>query len=195
MNPWDRPPSPTEADRDADILYAAVGRALSSWENIESELSHWYALLIGKMWQHAAYDEYYDKGRSGQARIAVLEAAAERYFVKNPHQEVEAKFRTLMEATTAYADRRHEVAHGIVRPVQLYWPWVEATMKAPMGHDHEYCLVPPHYQRNWFDPQKWNPEFVYTSKEIHMIDGGFVDHLHLLIDFRNDHLPEVPARA
>jgi hypothetical protein len=74
--PWDRPGPPTQADEDIEVLFASIGQSLSHWEDIESELSHQYALCIGKMWQHAAYDEYYAKGRSGQARISTLEDAA-----------------------------------------------------------------------------------------------------------------------
>ena len=188
--PWDRPGPPIQADADVQELYAAVGYALSHWEDIESELSHWYALFIGKMWQHEAYDEYYDKGKTSQRRINTLEVAGEKYFETCPSQSVEAEFGTVVRATSAFADRRHELAHGIVRPVQWYWSWVSATMKPPAGHDYEYCLVPPHYQRSWYDPEKWNPEFVYTSKEVYEIDRAFVDHLHILLHFRHDHLPK-----
>jgi hypothetical protein len=70
--PWDRPPPPTQADEDLQVLYAAVGAALSNWEEIESELSHIYALMIGKMWKNEAYDQYYDKGHTCQRRITTL---------------------------------------------------------------------------------------------------------------------------
>ena len=36
--PWDRPPPPTQADADVEVLYAAIGCSLSHWEDIESEL-------------------------------------------------------------------------------------------------------------------------------------------------------------
>jgi len=193
--PWDRPPPPTQADADVEVLYAAIGCSLSHWEDIESELSHWYALCIGKMWKHEAYDEYFDKGRTSQGRIAAMEKATERYFMNNPSQEAEGQLGVLIDATRKFADRRHELAHGIVRPIGWYWPVVKATMKLPPALRDEWCLVPPHYQRSWFDPDKWEPEFVYTSKEVYMIDHGFVEHLHLLMHFRNDYLPKPPQRG
>ena len=97
--PWTRPGPPIQADEDIEILYASIGQSLSHWEDIESELSHEYALCIGKMWQHEAYDEYFAKGRSGQARINTLENAAAQFFISRPNQEVEAKFQILMRAT------------------------------------------------------------------------------------------------
>ena len=152
--PWDRPPPPTQADADVEVLYAAIGCSLSHWEDIESELSHWYALCIGKMWQHVAYNEYYDRGRTCQGRITTVANAAEEYFVKNPNQEAEGNLDCLVEATRGFAARRHELAHGIVRPIRWYWPFVEATMKPPVGMRDEYCLVPPHYQRSWYNQEK-----------------------------------------
>jgi len=193
--PWDRPPPPTQADADVEVLYAAIGCSLSHWEDIESELSHWYALCIGKMWQHVAYNEYYDRGRTCQGRITTVANAAEEYFVKNPNQEAEGNLDCLVEATRGFAARRHELAHGIVRPIRWYWPFVEATMKPPVGMRDEYCLVPPHYQRSWYNQEKWNPEFVYTSKEVYAIDCALVDHLHLLLHFRHDYLPKPPPRG
>ena len=82
--PWDRPPIPTQADEDLQVLYAAVGAALSATGVIESELSHLYALLIGKMWKPEAYDQYYDEGHTCQRRITTLSNAGEAYFQKAP---------------------------------------------------------------------------------------------------------------
>ena len=191
---WGRPPPPTQADTDVEELYASVGCALSHWEEIEGELSHWFALCIGKMWQHEAYDQYYEQGKTGRQRINTVQKAGEAYFVKHPSQEAEAKFSIVIDATREFANRRHELAHGVVRPIQWYWPVVQQFMKPPAGANFEYCLVPPHYQRSWFDPKDWNPEYVYTSKEIYEIDQAFVEHLHVLMHFRNDYLPEPPQR-
>lgn len=190
--PWERPAAPTQPDADIQILYASVGQALTHWEQIESELSIWFALFIDKMWQHEAYDQYYEEGRTCRRRINTVEKAGEQFFIKKPDQRAESDFSTLIRATRGFADRRHELAHGIVRPVQWFWTWVSATMKPPEGVDYEYCLVPPHYQRSWFDAKEWRPDFVYTSKEIYEIDRNFVEHLHLLLHYRNDYLPKSP---
>jgi hypothetical protein len=189
-NPWDRPPPPTQADQDLQVLYAAVGAALTHWETIESELSHIYALLIGKMWKAEAYDQYYEEGHTCQRRIITFANAGETYFQKAPNQKAEGEFSEIICAARGFADRRHEIAHGIARPVQWIWPLVEATMKPPAGPAFEFCLVPPHYQRSWFDPLKWNPEYIYTSREIHQIEHGFVEFLHRILHFRNDYLPD-----
>ena len=61
-NPWDRPTLPTRGDDNADMTYAAAGYVLTQRENIEGELSHIFALFIGKMWTNEAYDQYYQTG-------------------------------------------------------------------------------------------------------------------------------------
>ena len=188
--PWDRPAPPTHADEDLQVLYASVGAALSQWEAIESELSHLYALLIGKMWKSVAYDQYYAEGHTCQRRITTLAKSGELYFQKNPNQNIEGEFSKLIRASKGFADRRHELAHGLARPIQWFWPIVAATMKPPAGPAYEYCLVPPHYQRDWFDPKNWNPEYIYTSNEIYRIERGFVDFLHQILNFRHDYLPK-----
>ena len=53
---------PIRGDESQDITYE-VGNVLTHWENIEGELSHIFALFVGKMWTNQAYDEYYAKGR------------------------------------------------------------------------------------------------------------------------------------
>ena len=96
-NPWERPPLPIRGDDDQDTTHAAVGSVLTNWENIEGELSHIFALYIGKMWTNEAYDQYYEKGRTTKGRLQNLETAANAYFVKSPNQEAEGAFCKLLE--------------------------------------------------------------------------------------------------
>jgi hypothetical protein len=107
-NPWDRPPLPIRGDDDQDTTHAAVGSVLTNWENIEGELSHIFALYIGKMWTNEAYDQYYERGRTTKGRLQNLETAANAYFVKSPNQEAEGAFCKLLEGVFGFADRRHE---------------------------------------------------------------------------------------
>jgi hypothetical protein len=37
--PWDDPPHPKRGDKKADLTYAAVGRALTQWEYLETKLA------------------------------------------------------------------------------------------------------------------------------------------------------------
>jgi hypothetical protein len=147
MAPWDRPPLPTQADADAEELYASVGCALSRWEDIEGELSHWFALFIGKMWQHEAYDQYYEQGKTGRQRITTLQKAGEAYFVKQPSQEAEAKFSTVIHATREFANRRHmctlqkKFTKSITRLSNIFTScFTSATTICRSHRNRRYCL-------------------------------------------------------
>ena len=141
---WDRPPLPTSGDDKEDATYAAVGRVLSQWENIEGELSHIFALCIGKMWTNEAYDQYYAEGKTTKSRLCTVEETARQYFISSPNQEAEGCLRRLIEGARGFADRRHEVAHGIVRPINWYWSLLKPTHFEP-DTSNPVCLVPPHY--------------------------------------------------
>jgi hypothetical protein len=80
-NPWDRPPIPPRGDYSEDITYRSVGRFISSWESIEVELSHLYAIFVGKYFKPEAYDEYHDQSKTLKQRLRTLEEAARLYFV------------------------------------------------------------------------------------------------------------------
>jgi hypothetical protein len=181
-NPWDRPPLPSDGDESEDSTYAGVGRTLSQWESLESELSHIYAVFIGKLFKDEAYDQYYDEAKTSKQRIKSIDDAAAKFFQKQPDQATEGEFTRLIEATAGYADRRHEVAHGIVRPMQ----WYQSSLPdfAPPSYTPlVYCLVPPHYQRTWFQTNGM-PRYVYTSKELAVLADKFSVFLLEAIKFR-----------
>ncbi len=163
-NPWDSPPFPTCGDNKEDSTYAGVGRVLSQWEYVELGLSHLYAIFVGKSFSISVYDQYYGPTKTFKQRIASVERRAERYFQKFPDQEVEGNFCGLIKKIKGFSDRRHEVAHGFVRPIQWYQialPHLALPADAPF----QFCLVPPHYQANRFD-ENHMPRYVYTSKEL-----------------------------
>jgi hypothetical protein len=164
-NPWDRPPFPNVGDDDQHVTYAAVGRFTSEWEMLESELSHLFVHFIGKYATNEAYDDYYDRSKTGARRIQTLEEAAEKYFIANPNQTNEGDFSELIRKISGFAERRHEIAHGILRP----YHWLKLTMfdvdRETVG-PFQHCIAPPHYQRNWLDEEKRWPVYTYTSVEI-----------------------------
>jgi hypothetical protein len=167
-NPWDRPPSPTRGDPDENTTCAGVGRVLTRWENVEIELSHMFAICIGKYHQEAAYDEYYDRGKTTQARIKSVEEKAERVL---QNQQLEADFCIFARKTGKFSERRHEVAHGMVRPIQWYGV---GGMTLRETEKIQYCVVPPRYQRSWFD-QNQMPLYVYTSVELAELERKLAD--------------------
>lgn len=193
-NPWDRPPLPTNGDDNEETTYAAVGRVLSQWENIEAELSHIFALCIGKMWTNEAYDRYYEDGKTTRGRLSVVEDAARQYFIGSPNQEAEGCLRRLIEGARGFADRRHEVAHGIVRPINWYWPMLKPAHFGPeVNRAFQFCLVAPHYQRGWI--KDGAPEYIYTSRELNEIARQLFLFLRELAEFRFRYLPDPRTRA
>lgn len=125
---WSRPPRAQRGDPDPRPVYEAVGFALSTWELLETNLSHLFTLFIDAD-SHAARRAY--GSLPGQdARAEALRAAAEAFFAEwRPPQAEQEIFEQLMEHFARAAQKRHEIAHGIVMNVM------------EMGH----FLVPPDY--------------------------------------------------
>jgi hypothetical protein len=134
---WDAPPVPLDGDLDENSTYAGVGRVLSAWEAVEAELSHLYAVFVGKLFERKAYVEY-GTGRIFVDRMRTLKTAASGYFVRYPSQMREGHFDKLAEIAEKFASRRNEVAHSIVRGIEFVLsgrnrgpsmsaPWPEAS--------------------------------------------------------------------
>ena len=162
-NPWDRPPRPARGDIDENATYAGVGRVISRWELLETETADLYAIFLAARYCQDAYDEYYKRGKTTQNRIATTGEAADRYFRRTPNQTLEGSFCGLMRKLRGFSERRHEVAHGIVRPMHWYAQSLP-TFDPDYGGQYQYCVVPPPYQRTWV--KGWTPEYVYTSLEL-----------------------------
>ena len=45
-NPWDVRPKSEMGDRDPNVLFAAIGQALTEWENVESSLAELFAVFV-----------------------------------------------------------------------------------------------------------------------------------------------------
>ena len=80
------------------------------------------------------------------------------------HQDHEGEFSQIINAARRLADRRNEIAHGIVRPLQRIQQMLPE-------YDHirderlEYALVPPLYTRKKLD-EKHRPLYIYTATEL-----------------------------
>lgn len=176
-DPWDRPPIPPRGDDFADITYAAVGGFLSQWEKVEIELSDLYAIFTSRPNTREAYEDYYNEARSLASRIALLDDSAERFFVKCPSQVTEGEFANLKARVSGFSERRHEIAHGVVRPYFEYAVLTEWS--DPLDQDQtRTCLAPPYYQRNWFDKTLDLPKYVYVGSQIDRITVRLADLAH-----------------
>lgn len=125
---WTRPTRSSKGDPDAKQVYEAVGFALSTWEMLENNFSFLFTLFVDTD-SHAARRAYGSLANN-TARTDALRGAAEVFFsewvVNKPEQE---QFQRLIDHFERAAEKRHEIAHGIVMNV------------LDMGH----FLIPPDY--------------------------------------------------
>jgi hypothetical protein len=156
---WDRPPDSKQGDEDGDLIYMAVGFALSCWEMAEEDLAALYLTLIDA--PHTSDNparRAYGSIESNTGRRKAISAAAEAYFGDYwDDKEVQRAFMILVEAVGYAAKRRDDIAHGIV-----------------MGHvvDGVKCgsfLLPPGYNTARTDYRYRNrgddaPRFVTLAK-------------------------------
>jgi len=182
--PWDRPPYPSQGDTAEDITFAGVGRVISQWESIESELSHLYALFTGTQFKYESYEASYATGKTTQGRLQTAEKAADKFFQRKPHQKFEGEFCRLIKIISGFSERRHDVAHGIVQPFQWY---LTIVPKHNLKFDtpFQFCVVPPHYQVKSITTKNL-PKYIYTSVELMELEKKLYNLLVELILFKSN---------
>jgi hypothetical protein len=139
------------------------------------------------MWTNEGYDLYYENGKTTKSRADKLRITAEKYFIGRPNQDAEGSCSQLTKAAMGFADRRHEVAHGIVRPILWYWPILQPNQIPQYEASKTFCLVPPHYQRGWI--KDGAPDYIYTSHELNALTLKLFHFHQDLMTFRHRFLP------
>jgi hypothetical protein len=177
MQPWELPPFPEHGDTSADLTFAAVGRAMSEWEELERYLARLYSKFLKIPPIRAIAVPEYRNAAIFRVRADVIEKAAERYFVAHPAQDREAGFTQLMTEIRQLSNRRNDIAHGVVK---LWWNHKETFSEAV--DRNEYMLTPSTYMDKKFGDER-SPQYLLRSVEINQ----FADH------FRRYRLEEVEA--
>lgn len=191
INPWDVRPQSDMGDRDSEVLFAAIGQALTEWENVESSLAELFAVFVsarGKstFWKPAILA--YGTIISFKSRCDMLRAAGEAYFSTRKHFQGKARnFKELVDRAGNYAARRNEIAHGQVSAVTLFYP---RKPPRPGG----YHLFP-----SIFNPKKFKKgtgtTYSYISSDIYHYRPEFTK-LHLRIEgFRRELISMRPVRS
>jgi hypothetical protein len=166
---------PAHGDEDEGRTFEGIGRIVSEWEYVELELGHLYTVLVDRFGDIEALQEYGSGGLFSQ-RVSILVRAQEQCFHRTPHQALEGEFDELIQRIRKYADRRHDVAHGIVKPIQWVFPPGDARrVENVIGF--QYCVVPPHYKDNHLDPNNL-PLYLYTYEEMLQIQGAMHGAMH-----------------
>jgi hypothetical protein len=142
---WDIPPFPEHGDVSADLTYAAVGRAMSEWEELELYLARLYAKFLKIHPIRAIAVTEYRNAAIFRVRANVIEKAADKYFVSHPDQEREADFQQLLGDIRQLSNRRNDIAHGVVK---LWWNHRETFSEAI--DRNEYMLTPSTYMDKKF---------------------------------------------
>jgi hypothetical protein len=111
-NPWDPLPFPVVGDPEDRIVFEALGRTLNRWEFTEFALSILYSLFVGD-YRFGKMQEY-GKPNIFKDRLGGLERVAAEWFTRRPDQQAEGEFDRIVNGARGFADRRNEIAHGLV---------------------------------------------------------------------------------
>jgi hypothetical protein len=120
-------PSTNEAtflpgDESPDRLFAAVGHAISCWEQMESQLAHLYTIFIGDPGRIDALADYGDENGIFKKRLAAVSRGGERFFAANPDQDNEGELRQVLDTALELSIERHRIAHGMIQPISTAGP-------------------------------------------------------------------------
>jgi hypothetical protein len=163
--PWQRLREPEHGDKDAMTTYAAVGMALSSWEQLESGLAHLFTMFVGQDAFNAWPAQLaYSTIASFRGRAEMLKATSEPYFQFNQYAKpFETDFKKLYKEAIQFAPRRNEIAHGQV-------------LRITINNRSSGCFLTPaeYANRKANTPSLW--KYAYTSVEI----GHYQNHFHRL---------------
>lgn len=146
-NPWDIITDGGTGDvDDPNITYAAVGRALSAWEGVEAQMALLFSVFIGK---HPIESLDEREGTVFSVRAKNLVKAFEAFRVRYCDQHFEGDFEALMGEITKMADRRNNIAHGVVQVTASFHTETEMLMLKTPPH-HHYGLTPAWYKDTRF---------------------------------------------
>lgn len=139
---------------------------MTRWERIELALSRLHTRLGGEPDDEALMNEY-GKGRIFRERLATLRQKAQRYFIRNSNQAVEAQFGQLADACEGFSARRNDIAHGIafrIDNIQFF----RQILKPSLLHRPHYAIIPPLHAYRLATKQGY-PAFAYTSREMRQL--------------------------
>jgi len=206
---WDPPPEPIQGDKKENDTYAAVGRALSMWEEFEHSFATLFADLLGLHGEAMPVMRAYGAVLTFRGRLEMVEAAREALFFEYPNERLAKRTKDLLEMATGLSARRNEVAHGIVRNIHVQGPGVaipNGAMYRPLKR-WGFGLVPSMYATNkttlavgetFLSPTQTKPKYTYTSAEIIGFTGKFATLNANTIEaaqYVRDHWDEVTTSA
>jgi hypothetical protein len=167
-------------DTDRKDTYAGVGRVLSEWEGIEVGLCRIFSFL--KDDPDGASMKEYGQPRIFRERYSTLLRMADQFFVSFPDQLLEGTLHQLSSQIFRHSDRRNEVAHGIVMPINAY-SFARKILPKLEPRTNYYALLPSYYQVRSHNSAGL-PEFIYGASSLHAIADEMALFYPLISDFR-----------
>lgn len=171
---WDQPKTPSVGDKDPRDTYAAVGSALTEWEQLEHLVGEIFVALVGTTSSEArlAYSAVLSNG----TRLKMIGGAAEAFFATRKSDELDSLSKRLKDLITTvglFADRRNEIAHGIVtvflddKDDDSEPSWVLAPSFFS-GKNRKIFLL------KGSERFGLSPVYQYSSAEIHQLEKHFI---------------------
>jgi hypothetical protein len=144
-NDWDIRPRAEKGDETPDLIFHAVGTALTTWERLESIVAELFDLLLASG-NRAAF-KVYQSSKTSSARIEMLSAALP---LDRASAAGNAELENFVATFNKFVARRNEIAHGQV----LYLD------------EYGYYLAPSNLMKS-----KWakhgEAKFQYVASDIH----------------------------
>jgi hypothetical protein len=156
-----------ELDDTERDTFAAVGHALTCWESVEVGLADLYSLFKGSPSSKSVVGEFGRLYATTVRRLAGLDDAAKRYFIRWPSQEREGDFQLLKKTVERLSIDRHRIAHGLVDRVYFGTP--------DGGMVGGFALVAPWYSERRLGMTQndaWGSAAIYAAGERFMALSG-----------------------
>jgi len=172
MNPWDVR-NPSKYEKDADVLYLSVGRALSEWESLEGFLAHYFRFFCGGPQRGLAATLAYGSVVSFKGRAEMLRAAATGYFHEWIDHSMKDRFFDLLKVANNFSPRRNEIAHGCALVAHFEGDIKGQSLEASLAA-RRWLLLPNSYSttKNKLIPlepdlvRRTLPAYAYSTAEI-----------------------------
>jgi hypothetical protein len=172
-DPWDVPPFSGRGDDSAEAIYAAKGKAVSEWENIEVALSHLFSVFSGLAWDSREGYQRYGELLAFRDRASRLEAMGHTFLIRHCNQELDNTFDGQLERVRGFSARRNEITHSVVRNILVMSGYKVSDGWQQRRHTYQFLLVPPIYnERKYSESNK--PAFIYNSDDIRTFSEHFL---------------------
>lgn len=136
---------PDKGDRTPEIIYAAVGYAMSRWEELELSLFSLFAKFAGLSLSRNETMQRYSEDRVFHDRFQTLYIAFTEYCIRHPNQRVEGDFDALFAKIQHSAVERNNISHSIV----VLFAFQPTIPPSEIIYDDkskvEWCLISSYY--------------------------------------------------